>query len=121
MQDLKPGNVLVSARGELKLSDFGLATVWQPKLSHQVATRWYRAPELLLGARHYDTGVDMWGVGAILAELLTSVPLFPGANDLDQLQRVIQVRGQPERDWPVCLCIFVCFGFEYYDDDCELL
>lgn len=110
--------MLVTARGELKLSDFGLATVLPmataptnstsedenkpaPALSHQVATRWYRAPEVLLGSHHYDAAVDMWAVGAILAELLALSPLFPGANDLDQLHRVLQVRGHPERDWPV--------------------
>lgn len=105
-QDLKPGNLLVDDRGVLKLSDFGLATVYvgpAKTYSHQVATRWYRAPELLFGSRQYDTAVDMWGVGAIFAELLRPVPLFSGQNDIDQLYRVIQVLGNPETQWPVCL------------------
>lgn len=70
--------------------------------SHQVATRWYRAPELLFGSRKYDTAVDMWAVGAIFAELLHTVPLFPGQNDIDQLYRVVQVLGNPDsQQWPV--------------------
>ncbi|RLN96579.1 hypothetical protein BBJ28_00000156 [Nothophytophthora sp. Chile5] len=102
--DLKPGNLLLSAEGVLKLSDFGLATVFVGRTgrsySHQVATRWYRAPELLFGARQYDAAVDMWAVGAIFAELLRLTPLFPGQNDLDQLFRVIQVLGDIEKQWP---------------------
>ncbi|TMW62527.1 hypothetical protein Poli38472_005145 [Pythium oligandrum] len=103
-RDIKPGNVLVSAHGELKLTDFGLATVYvgpEKKYSHQVATRWYRAPELLFGARNYAEGVDIWGVGLILAELLHLVPLFPGENDIDQIYRVTQVLGHPQHaSWP---------------------
>lgn len=94
---------MLSAAGVLKLSDFGLATVFAGKersYSHQVATRWYRAPELLFGARHYSTAVDMWAVGAVFAELLRPTPLFAGQNDLDQIFRVIQVLGDVEKQWP---------------------
>uniref|UniRef100_K3WM58 Cyclin-dependent kinase 2 homolog n=1 Tax=Globisporangium ultimum (strain ATCC 200006 / CBS 805.95 / DAOM BR144) TaxID=431595 RepID=K3WM58_GLOUD len=99
-RDIKPGNLLLSAQGILKITDFGLATVFSQdakrSYSHQVATRWYRAPELLFGSRQYDSGVDMWGVGAILAEFLQpGVPLFPGQNDIDQLFRILQVLGNP--------------------------
>ncbi|DAZ96065.1 TPA: hypothetical protein N0F65_005843, partial [Lagenidium giganteum] len=102
-RDLKPANVLMDANGVLKLSDFGLATVYvgpTRSYSHQVATRWYRAPELLYGSRHYDSAVDMWSVGAILAELLLMVPLFPGQNDIDQLYRIFQLLGNPANEWP---------------------
>ncbi|KAF4138432.1 Protein kinase domain [Phytophthora infestans] len=103
-RDLKPGNLLLSADGVLKLSDFGLATVFVGQrgrsYSHQVATRWYRAPELLFGSRHYDTAVDMWSVGTVFAELLRPTPLFAGQNDLDQIFRVIQVLGDIEKQWP---------------------
>ncbi|KAF1331322.1 Cmgc/cdk protein kinase, partial [Globisporangium splendens] len=99
-RDIKPGNLLLSAHGILKVSDFGLATVFtqdtKRSYSHQVATRWYRAPELLFGSRQYDSSVDMWSVGAILAELLQpGVPLFPGQSDIDQLFRILQVLGNP--------------------------
>ena len=66
------------------------------------ASRWYRAPELLFGARKYDFAVDMWAVGAIFAELLANAPLFPGENDINQIYRVMQVLGTPSVDiWPV--------------------
>lgn len=106
-RDVKPANCLLSTSGELKLADFGLARPQPPPdrpeqpLSHQVATRWYRAPELLFGARHYDGAVDVWGVGTVLAELLTLHPLFPGSSDIDQLYRVLQVLGTPTpATWP---------------------
>jgi serine/threonine protein kinase len=90
-------------QGILKLSDFGLATVYtgpQRAYSPQVATRWYRAPELLFGSKEYAYGVDMWSIGVIFAELLLHGPLFPGQNDLDQLYRIIQVLGHPLHVWP---------------------
>ncbi|KTG44599.1 hypothetical protein cypCar_00001088 [Cyprinus carpio] len=90
-RDLKPNNLLLDENGVLKLADFGLAKAFgSPNrvYTHQVVTRWYRAPELLFGARMYGVGVDMWAVGCILAELLlrgmSSLPdyvsfkLFPG-------------------------------------------
>ena len=61
----------------------------------QVATRWYRAPELLYGARKYTEGVDLWAVGCIFGELLNNSPLFPGENDIDQLGIVIRRLGTP--------------------------
>nr|KAJ3419818.1 Cyclin-dependent kinase 20 [Polyrhizophydium stewartii] len=105
-RDLKPANLLISPTGVLKLADFGLARVHScdadgRPYSHQVATRWYRAPELLYGARKYDTGVDLWAVGCIFGELLNHSPLFPGQNDIDQLYCVISILGTPTKDtWP---------------------
>ncbi|XP_068280777.1 cyclin-dependent kinase 20 isoform X2 [Nyctibius grandis] len=105
-RDLKPANLLLDARGRLRLGDFGLARVLAtpPRArpySHQVATRWYRAPELLYGARRYDEGVDLWAVGCIFGELWNLSPLFPGDNDLEQLGWVVRALGTPSPGgWP---------------------
>ncbi|XP_062955326.1 cyclin-dependent kinase 20 isoform X1 [Cynocephalus volans] len=104
-RDLKPANLLISASGQLKIADFGLARVFSSDGSrlytHQVATRWYRAPELLYGARQYDQGVDLWAVGCIMGELLNGSPLFPGENDIEQLCCVHRILGTPSPQvWP---------------------
>lgn len=91
-RDVKPANCLVSHEGELKICDFGLSRPSAKVMSHQVATRWYRPPELLYGSRTYDEKVDIWGVGAIVVELFTLNPMCPGTSDIDQLYRVLQVR-----------------------------
>ncbi|OWF54710.1 cyclin-dependent kinase 7-like [Mizuhopecten yessoensis] len=103
-RDLKPNNLLINRQGILKLGDFGLAKFYGSPTriyTHQVVTRWYRCPELLFGARQYGTGVDLWAVGCILAELLRRVPFLPGETDLDQLSRIFQTLGTPsDSDWP---------------------
>lgn len=103
-RDLKPNNLLISGSGILKIGDFGLAKFFaSPNRinTNQVVTRWYRCPELLFGARQYGTGVDIWAVGCILAELLLRVPFLPGESDLDQLTRIFQVMGTPtDENWP---------------------
>ncbi|KAM8985169.1 cyclin-dependent kinase 7 isoform 3-T3 [Ara ararauna] len=103
-RDLKPNNLLLDENGVLKLADFGLAKSFgSPNrvYTHQVVTRWYRAPELLFGAKMYGVGVDMWAVGCILAELLLRVPFLPGDSDLDQLTKIFETLGTPTEDlWP---------------------
>lgn len=101
-RDLKPGNLLVNADCELKICDFGLARTTNctgEYMTEYVVTRWYRAPELLLGSCYYDASIDMWSVGCIFAELLGRKPIFPGTNCLNQLQLIIDVLGsQSEAD-----------------------
>lgn len=91
-------------RGQLKVADFGLARRFGDPLGDMtqlVVTLWYRAPELLLGARTYTTAVDMWSVGCIFAELLQKEPLFPGRGEIDQLNRILTLLGRPSEDaWP---------------------
>ncbi|KAJ8768611.1 hypothetical protein K2173_023515 [Erythroxylum novogranatense] len=73
-------------------------------LTSCVGTRWFRAPELLYGSMDYGMDVDLWSLGCIFAELLTLEPLFPGASDIDQLSRIINVLGNlTEEVWPGCL------------------
>ena len=86
------------------MADFGLARSLdkkpdqQPLLTDYVATRWYRAPEILLGSNKYTKGVDMWSLGCILAELLLGKPVFPGTSTLNQLDRVMEVTGRPSAE-----------------------
>jgi mitogen-activated protein kinase 15 len=99
-RDLKPANILVNADASVKLCDFGLARALDAgappdDLTEYIATRWYRAPECLLGAARYGAPVDMWAAGCILAEVVTGRPLFPGASTMDELERVVAVTGAP--------------------------
>lgn len=76
---MKPNNLLIGPNGQLKLADFGLARICGSpgrKFTHQVFTRWYRAPELLFGAKHYGSAVDVWAAGCIFAELLLRRPFL---------------------------------------------
>ncbi|KAL5037392.1 hypothetical protein RTP6_004831 [Batrachochytrium dendrobatidis] len=96
-RDIKPENILVSINGVVKLCDFGFArTLAGPgaKYTDYVATRWYRAPELLVGDTEYGKAVDIWATGCIFAEILTGQPLYPGDTDIDQLYRIMKCLGQ---------------------------
>ncbi|KXJ69159.1 hypothetical protein RP20_CCG028497 [Aedes albopictus] len=106
-RDLKPQNLLVDREGHLKLADFGLARSFNVPMrtyTHEVVTLWYRAPEILLGTKFYATGVDIWSLGCIFAEMILRRPLFPGDSEIDQLYRIFRTRGTPdEKSWPgVC-------------------
>jgi len=100
-RDLKPENLLINTSCQLKVGDFGLARSIDEKsegdypMTEYVATRWYRAPEIVFGSPKYTKGVDMWAVGCIIAELYTGRPLFPGKSAMDQLSRIMEITGLP--------------------------
>eukprot|EP01103_Thecamoeba_quadrilineata_P018569 TRINITY_DN711_c0_g1_i1.p1 TRINITY_DN711_c0_g1~~TRINITY_DN711_c0_g1_i1.p1 ORF type:complete len:541 (+),score=51.22 TRINITY_DN711_c0_g1_i1:56-1624(+) len=97
-RDIKGSNLLINNQGQLKLADFGLARPYNENASNytnRVITLWYRPPELILGATIYGPAVDMWSVGCILAELLAKKPIFPGRNEIDQLDLIFQYCGTP--------------------------
>ena len=116
-RDLKPSNILVNSECDLRVCDFGLArglenessgkqdaegNVLEPQeeefMTEYVVTRWYRAPEILLGSRDYKKSVDIWSVGCVFAEMLARRALFPGENSLDQVTRIMKVLGTFSED-----------------------
>ncbi|CUM47892.1 unnamed protein product [Debaryomyces tyrocola] len=119
-RDLKPANIMVSSSGVVKIGDLGLARKFNNPLQSLytgdkvVVTIWYRAPELLLGARHYTPSIDLWAVGCILAELLSLRPIFKGEEakidinnkklvpfQKNQLQKIVEILGTPTtKNWP---------------------
>ncbi len=100
-RDIKPSNLLLNSDCHVKLCDFGLCrSVAEsagpaPVLTDYVATRWYRAPEVLLGSTKYTKGVDIWSLGCIMAEMLSNRPLFQGNSTMNQLEKIIAVTGKP--------------------------
>ncbi|SPC66930.1 probable PHO85 - cyclin-dependent protein kinase [Ustilago sp. UG-2017b] len=98
-RDLKPQNLLINKRGELKLADFGLARAFGIPVntfSNEVVTLWYRAPDVLLGSRTYSTSIDIWSAGCIMAEMISGLPLFRGRDNNDQLNQILRILGTPD-------------------------
>ncbi|KTF85551.1 hypothetical protein cypCar_00019173 [Cyprinus carpio] len=135
-RDLKPSNLLINTTCDLKICDFGLARIADPEHDHTgflteyVATRWYRAPEIMLNSKAcpcvcvvsiqhinlthvltfsllifqgYTKSIDMWSVGCILAEMLSNRPIFPGKHYLDQLNHILGILGSPTQDDLNCI------------------
>lgn len=94
-RDIKPENLLISTNGIVKICDFGFARPTRPNernylYTDYVSTRWYRAPELLVGDASYNQSVDVWAIGCIFAEIFSGLPLFPGDSDLHTLQLIME-------------------------------
>ncbi|KAH8408938.1 hypothetical protein KR009_004075 [Drosophila setifemur] len=101
-RDLKPSNILIDSKCRLKVADFGLARTLSTKrksdfddlandamLTDYVATRWYRAPEILVASRKYTKGIDMWSLGCILGEMIRQKPLFQGTSTINQIEKIV--------------------------------
>ncbi|CAG2162624.1 unnamed protein product [Oppiella nova] len=122
-RDLKPQNLLINERGELKLADFGLArakSVPTKTYSNEVVTLWYRPPDVLLGSTEYTTSIDMWGVGCIFFEMASGRPLFPGSTVEDELHLIFRTLGTPtERKWKGITKReeFLAFNFPHYEPE----
>jgi len=104
-RDLKPQNLLVDvSTNSIKVADFGLARAIGIPIrayTHEIVTLWCRAPEVLLGSMRYSTGVDIWSIGCIFAEIARKRPLFQGDSEIDQLFRVFRILSTPSEDvWP---------------------
>jgi serine/threonine-protein kinase BUR1 len=140
---MKAANLLISNDGSLRIADFGLARTFDVgvarggdhhrKYTNCVVTRWYRPPELLLGARHYGGEVDIWGIGSIslirstrkysllivrcvLGEMFSRRPILPGTSDLDQLERIWQLCGTPnQHTWPNWDALPGCEGVKRFN------
>lgn len=114
-RDMKPENLLVSG-DTVKLADFGLAREIRarPPFTDYVSTRWYRAPEVLLRCVTYNSPLDIWACGGIMAELYTLRPLFPGSSESDQLYKICSVLGTPtQSQWPEGFKLASQIGFRF--------
>lgn len=105
-RDIKAANLLISAQGQLKYADFGLARFYAKTLkqdyTNRVITIWYRPPELLLGETQYGPAVDIWSAACVFMEMFTRKAIFPGeGGELSQLEKIYNVLGMPTtREWP---------------------
>ena len=94
--DLRPENLLLDPTGYLKIVDFGSSCQLGQRIYQYIQSRFYRSPEVLLGIP-YDLAIDMWSLGCILVEMHTGEPLFSGANEVDQMNKIVEVLGLPPK------------------------
>lgn len=102
-RDIKGSNILIDNKGQLKITDFGLARKMRDDsdYTNRVITLWYRPPELLMGSTNYGTAVDMWGCGCLLVELFKKTAIFQGTNEVEQLNAIFSIMGTPTvEQWP---------------------
>lgn len=115
-RDVKPGNLVVKTTGEVALADFSLTRELpndNTDLTKIAGTRWYKPPELFLGARTHGKEIDVWACGCLFAECLLGTPVFPGTSDLDMLSRIFELRGSPTREnFPEAFNLPYFFEFE---------
>lgn len=114
-RDMKPENILIS-KDTLKVADFGLVREIRsrPPFTDYVSTRWYRAPEVLLRSTTYNAPIDLWAVGAIMAELFTLRPLFPGTSETDEIFKICAVLGTPTPNtWPEGMKLAASMNFKF--------
>lgn len=101
-RDLKPQNILISEKDlKIKIADFGLSRTYSIPIrcyTKEVLTLWYRAPELILGAEYYATGIDMWSIGCIFGELFYKKPIFSGDSEINQLFQIFKTCGSPDEN-----------------------
>jgi serine/threonine protein kinase len=101
-RDLKMANLLINLTdGRLRIADFGSNKKVSSEMTPDQVTLWFRAPEILLGSRHYGTEVDIWSAGCVFAELLTGKPLFDGHSEIEQIDKIFNLLGAPTGlNWP---------------------
>ncbi|XP_015593952.1 serine/threonine-protein kinase ICK isoform X2 [Cephus cinctus] len=115
-RDMKPENLLCMGPELVKIADFGLAREIRsrPPYTDYVSTRWYRAPEVLLHSTTYNSPIDIWAVGCIMAELYTFSPLFPGKSEIDEIFKICSVIGTPDKDdWPEGYQLAAAMNFKF--------
>ncbi|KAE9550163.1 hypothetical protein FO519_006623 [Halicephalobus sp. NKZ332] len=115
-RDMKPENIMCNGTELVKIADFGLAREIRsrPPFTDYVSTRWYRAPEILLRSTNYNSPIDIWALGCIMAELYMLRPLFPGTSELDQIFKILTIMGTPTKeDWPEGYRLAAAMNFRF--------
>ena len=113
---MKPENIMCNGVELVKIADYGLAREIRsrPPFTDYVSTRWYRAPEILLRSTNYNSPIDLWALGCIMAELYMLRPLFPGTSELDQIFKILTIMGTPtQEEWPEGYRLAAAMNFRF--------